>query len=67
MTLARIGNKRLNDPYSEPCDFFSPHSAVVNFVFADGSVHALITGIDVLVLQALATRAGDEAINSMDF
>jgi prepilin-type processing-associated H-X9-DG protein len=66
MVLARIGNKPLNDPYSEPYDFFSPHPGVVQFVFADGSVHPLRTTTDVAVLQALATRAGYEAVGSED-
>lgn len=62
MPMARIGAKVLNSPYLEPFDFFSPHSGVVNFLFADGSVHALNTATDVSVLQALATRAGGETV-----
>ena len=61
MVLARIGNKPLNDPYCEPYDFFSPHRDVVQFVFADASVHSMAVGTSVSVLQALATRAGDDA------
>jgi prepilin-type N-terminal cleavage/methylation domain-containing protein len=64
MVLARIGNKPLHDPYCEPYDFFSPHHGVVQFVFADGSVHALSTTLNVEVLQALATRAGGESLAS---
>lgn len=60
--MARIGRRQLGDPYSEPYDFFSPHSAIVQFVFADGSVHGISTSTDVQVLQALATRAGGETI-----
>jgi prepilin-type N-terminal cleavage/methylation domain-containing protein/prepilin-type processing-associated H-X9-DG protein len=63
MVLARIGAKQLLSPYSEPYDFFSPHSSVVNFVFVDGSVHSLAAGTDVTVLQALATIAGAESIS----
>jgi prepilin-type N-terminal cleavage/methylation domain-containing protein len=62
MALARVGHKALNDPYSEPYDFFSPHGTVVQFVFADGSVQALSMSTDVSVLQALATCAGDEVV-----
>jgi prepilin-type N-terminal cleavage/methylation domain-containing protein/prepilin-type processing-associated H-X9-DG protein len=62
MALARVGNKSLNSPYSEPYDFFSPHGGVVQFVFADGSVHALTGGTSVTVLQALATRCGGEDV-----
>lgn len=67
MVLARIGNRRLNDPTSEPYDFFSPHPSLVQFVFVDGSVHALPTSTAVSVLQALATRAGNETIDTADF
>jgi prepilin-type processing-associated H-X9-DG protein len=64
MVMARIGYKALHDPYCEPYDFFSPHQGVVQFVFADGSVHPLSTLVNVEVLQALATRAGNESIAS---
>jgi prepilin-type N-terminal cleavage/methylation domain-containing protein/prepilin-type processing-associated H-X9-DG protein len=67
MAMARVGNKALNDPYSEPYDFFSPHGAVVQFVFADGHVRGLTQGTDVTVLQALATRAGGEAVSGSDY
>lgn len=63
MVMARIGRKPLNSPYSEPYDFFSPHEQLVQFLFADGSVHSLKTSISIRTLQALATRAGDEVIN----
>jgi len=62
MVMARIGSKPLNDPFAEPYDFFSPHPGVAQFVFLDGSVHALSTGTPVEVLAALATRAGDEPV-----
>jgi hypothetical protein len=62
MPLARVWNKPLESPLCEPYDFFSPHGQVVQFVFADGSVHALSTGVDVTVLQALATRDGGETV-----
>ena len=67
MCMARTWNKPLNSPFSEPYDFFSPHGAVVQFVFADGSVHALSQGVDPTVLQALATRAGGEPISGGDY
>lgn len=63
MALARVGSKALLDPYCEPYDFFSPHPSLVQFVFADGSVHALNSDVQVSVLQALATRNGDETID----
>ncbi|MGL4423151.1 MAG: DUF1559 domain-containing protein [Gemmataceae bacterium] len=60
MSMCRIGNKPLNDPFSEPYDFFSPHARVVNFVYADGSVHGLTGNTSNAVLRALATREGGE-------
>jgi len=63
MVMARVGARKLKVRYSEPYDFFSPHQGVVQFVFADGSVHALPITTDLAVLQALATRAGNEAVN----
>jgi prepilin-type N-terminal cleavage/methylation domain-containing protein len=62
MVMARIGHKPLNGSFSEPYDFFSPHEQVVQFVFADGSVHPLSQTTSIPVLQALATRAGGETI-----
>ena len=67
MVLARIGPHTLNSPYSEPFDFFSAHGSVVQFLFADGSVHALSISTDLLVLQGLATIAGGEAIDGSGF
>jgi prepilin-type N-terminal cleavage/methylation domain-containing protein/prepilin-type processing-associated H-X9-DG protein len=67
MVLARISNKQLKDPYCEPYDFFSPHSGVVQFLFADGSVRPLSTSVSLPVLQALATCAGGEPISGGDF
>jgi prepilin-type N-terminal cleavage/methylation domain-containing protein len=67
MVLARIGNKPLNSPYSEPYDFFSPHGGVVLFVFADGAVHPLAQGISQDVLIGLATVAGGEPIDGGQF
>jgi hypothetical protein len=62
MVLARIGNRSLNSPYSEPYDFFSAHGSVVFFVFADGSVRGLTESTDRKVLHALATRAKREVV-----
>ena len=61
MVLARIGTRQLGDPFSEPYDFFSPHSGGVFFTFADGSVQRLGHDIDLKILSGLATRAGKEA------
>jgi prepilin-type N-terminal cleavage/methylation domain-containing protein/prepilin-type processing-associated H-X9-DG protein len=67
MVMARIGARKLNDHYSEPNDFFSPHSGVAHFLFADGAVHGLRLTTNVNVLQALATRAGGETVSVDDF
>jgi prepilin-type N-terminal cleavage/methylation domain-containing protein len=63
MALARASWRQLNDPWSEPSDFFSPHPGVVLFVFADGAVHPLKKGLDPDIFGALATRNGGEPIS----
>jgi hypothetical protein len=63
MPMARIGRKPLNDPWSEPLDFFSPHLGLIYMVFCDGSVHGLRLSTDLTILSALATRAGGEVAN----
>jgi prepilin-type N-terminal cleavage/methylation domain-containing protein/prepilin-type processing-associated H-X9-DG protein len=65
--FAHIGSKALNDPFSEPYDFFSPHPGVNHFLFADGSVHALRLDTDLGVLWALATRSGGEVVSGTDY
>jgi type II secretory pathway pseudopilin PulG len=45
----------------------TPHTDVCEFVFADGSVHAIQTTIAVSVMQALLTPQGGEIINADDF
>ncbi len=67
MVMARIWNKPLNSPLSEPYDFFSPHTAVGNFLFADGSVHSLSIATDLTILQALATINGGEVVDESGF
>ena len=67
MVLARVGTKPLNSPYSEPYDFFSPHGVVVQFLFADGSAHALSTATDLTVLQGLATINVGEVVDASGF
>jgi prepilin-type N-terminal cleavage/methylation domain-containing protein len=62
MPVARVGAKVLNDPYSQPYEFFSPHPSIGLFLFADGSVHALRQGLDISVFRALGTRAGGETV-----
>jgi prepilin-type N-terminal cleavage/methylation domain-containing protein/prepilin-type processing-associated H-X9-DG protein len=67
MVLARIGPHTLNGTRSEPYDFFSPHGQVVQFLFADGSVHSLSISTDLTVLQNMATRSGGEVVDGSAF
>ena len=43
--------------------FGSPHTGGINGVFADGSIRTLSFDIDVVLFNALATRAGEEVID----
>lgn len=62
MAMARFGNRKLNDPWSEPYDFFTPHQNTINLLFADGSVRPAPTTTSPAIFQALATRAGGENV-----
>jgi prepilin-type processing-associated H-X9-DG protein len=62
MVMARVGAKPLNDPWSEPYDFFGPHPGMMNALFADGSVRPIRFSTAPDVFQALATRSGGEAV-----
>lgn len=64
MVMARVGKRTLNSPFSEPYDFFSPHTAVVQFVYADASARGLHSDIDLEVFHAMATRNGQETNDS---
>jgi prepilin-type processing-associated H-X9-DG protein len=65
--MASMRGWPLNSEFSTPYDFFSPHDNLVQFLFADGSVHALSSQVNGDVLQALATIAGGEPLDSSDF
>jgi prepilin-type N-terminal cleavage/methylation domain-containing protein/prepilin-type processing-associated H-X9-DG protein len=65
--LAHIAVHTLNDPNSDPEDFFSPHPGIGHFLFADGSVRPISTAVSLATLQALATRNGGEILNAGDF
>lgn len=62
MCLSRVNKISLNSAYSEPYDFFSPHVTIVYFLYADGSVHGLAQGMDVTLLQGLASISGAEVV-----
>jgi prepilin-type N-terminal cleavage/methylation domain-containing protein/prepilin-type processing-associated H-X9-DG protein len=66
-TLAHIDVETINDPRGDPEDFFTPHTGVAVFLFADGSVHSISTGISLQLLQALSTRDSGEVVNAGDF
>jgi prepilin-type processing-associated H-X9-DG protein len=65
--LAQTGSHSLNDRSSDPDNFFTPHPATGQFLYADGSVHSLAIHLDLTVLQALSTRSGGEVVNDVDF
>lgn len=62
MALARMGNRSLNSPFSEPYDFFSGHPGVANFLFADGHVQNFSNSVDKDVMHRLATISGGEVV-----
>ena len=65
--LSHIAVHTVNDPNADPEDFFSPHTGVGMFLFGDGSVRPLREGLDLKVLQALATRNGGEVVSGSDY
>jgi prepilin-type N-terminal cleavage/methylation domain-containing protein/prepilin-type processing-associated H-X9-DG protein len=66
-TLVHVAVHTINDPNTDPEDFFTPHTGTAMFLFADGSVRPVSTRIALSVLQGLATRNGGEVINPDDF
>jgi prepilin-type N-terminal cleavage/methylation domain-containing protein/prepilin-type processing-associated H-X9-DG protein len=65
--LAHIDVETINNPGADEEDFFSLHTGVATFLFADGSVHAINIALTLSVLQALSTRDGGEVVNGSDF
>ena len=65
--LAHVAVHTLNDPDSDPEDFFTPHTGAGQFLFADGSVRPVRRGVALSVFQALATRNGGETVGADDF
>jgi prepilin-type N-terminal cleavage/methylation domain-containing protein/prepilin-type processing-associated H-X9-DG protein len=48
-------------------EIYSFHTGGANAVFADGSVHFLKADIDIRILAALVTRAGEEVVSAGDY
>jgi prepilin-type processing-associated H-X9-DG protein len=65
--LAHIDVETINDPRGDPEDFFTPHTGVAQFLFADGSVHPIPITTALPVLQALSTRDGGEVVDAGAF
>jgi prepilin-type processing-associated H-X9-DG protein len=65
--LLHVAVHTINDPNSDPEEFFTPHTGTANFLFVDGSVRPVRTRVSLSVLQALATRDGGEVINPNDY
>ncbi len=53
-----------DNPVFDPDMYWSMHPGGCNFLFADGSVHFLKTGMNPGAYQYLMTRAGGEIISS---
>lgn len=65
LVLGHCGPHIPNNPEVTDADALSSaHPDLVNFLYADGSVHIITNGIAVEIYDALATRAGGEAVNS---
>jgi prepilin-type N-terminal cleavage/methylation domain-containing protein len=67
LVMARVGRHTLNQDFSEPYDFYSPHPVTGHFLFGDGSVRTLTDRTTVEVWGAIGTRAGGEVIPPGDW
>jgi prepilin-type N-terminal cleavage/methylation domain-containing protein len=67
LLMCHAGDTGPNTPGVNDADSTSsPHRYGVPFLFGDGSVHYINNNINVTIWQALATRAGGEAISGSD-
>lgn len=62
MGMARFGNRPLNDRWSEPYEYFSPHRDSIHILLGDGSARPISLKASVEVLAALGTRGGGETL-----
>jgi len=67
MAIARTFDGPLNNPYSTPYDFYTPHRTSGQFLFGDGSVRGLAFTVAPAVWRAIGTRNGGETIADSDF
>lgn len=68
LVLSHAGPHIPNTPEVTDADVTaSYHPMGVNFLFGDGSVHAINNSIAIPVYDALATRQGGEAVSSGDY
>jgi prepilin-type N-terminal cleavage/methylation domain-containing protein len=68
LVLGHAGPHLPNNPLVTDADAFSSnHIQGVNFLFGDGAVHRINSSIATAVYDALATRAGGEAVSGADF
>jgi prepilin-type N-terminal cleavage/methylation domain-containing protein/prepilin-type processing-associated H-X9-DG protein len=61
MVMARFKERTLNDPWSEPLEFFTPHPTSMNAAFADGSVRSIRITASIDYLRSIATRSAGDA------
>jgi prepilin-type N-terminal cleavage/methylation domain-containing protein/prepilin-type processing-associated H-X9-DG protein len=65
LVMGHCGPHIPNNPDVTDADALSSaHPGLVNFLYADGSVHIITNAIAVEIYDALATRAGGEAVRS---
>ena len=57
----------LNAPSTGPDDFYSPHAAGANFLFADGSVRFVKETIQIRVYRSLCTRDLGELVDPSSY
>ncbi len=68
LVLSHAGPHSPNNPDVTDADATASfHVAGVNFVFGDGSVHLINSQVDLRIYDALATRAGKEAVSGNDY
>ena len=62
MPLARVNYRSVNDVWSEPYDFWTPHPSGIQFAFGDGSTRLFKMNTPIEILSAMATITGGESL-----